>query len=599
MDDLDHDFTGRDMADLTDDAIQEAFGNPAPAAKFPPHYMMTPNGLIWEKGSDKDGVPDLRKIAGPFEVLAMTRDIHSESWGALISWRDADGKLHQFATPRSMLAGDGREIRAALLSGGLYVSSATADRNALNTFLMQVTIDRRARAVSRVGWCDGSFALPDRTISAPGADLVVYQGTAALNHDFRTAGTLDGWQSEIAAKAPGNSRLVIALCAGFVGPILSFAAGEGGGLHLRGKSSTGKSTALEAAASIWGAPSFVRQWRATSNGLEGIAELANDTLLVLDELAQLDSREAGTVAYLLANGTGKSRAGQSGEARTARRWQTFFLSSGEISLAEHARSDGRGKRSPAGQDIRILDIEADAGAGFGLFDKIAGGHRTSAEMSDAIKASAKKHYGHAGPAFVQALIGQEIETGQTVKQGITGFVTDTVPAGASGQVYRAARRFGLLGMAGEVATHLGIVPWQTGEALTAAKRLFAEWIQARGGAGDAEAEAALEQVVAFLTLHGASRFQPIDGDARTVVPNRAGFMRQGQEGTEYLIPPTAWTGEVCAGINAKVATATLAERGHLVTDAKGKTSIPVTVAGMGKARFYVIRQSIFGSSSNA
>ena len=588
--------TGRDFADLPDDAdIIRSIAKAKPIAKFPPNYRMTPKGLTWEKPSDKD-IPDVRLIAGPFDVLAMTRDANSESWGALLRWNDDDGIAHKMAIGRSLLAGDGRDVRGALLSGGLYVAPATADRNALNAFLMQVTIDRRARAVSRVGWADNCFALPDRTIGPDDGDLVVYQGTAATTHDYRTAGTLEGWQSGVANLAAGNSRLALAICAGFVGPLLRAAGGEGGGLHLRGPSSIGKSTALLAAASIWGAPSFVRQWRATDNGLEGIAELTNETLLVLDELAQLDPKHAGTVAYMLANGSGKARAGQSGEARSSRQWLTFFLSSGEISLADHARSHGAGRRNPAGQDVRILDIEADAGAGLGLFDALHG-FGDGDILARTIKANTSAHYGHAGPAFVKALLGRLDETAATVRAGITTFANDTVPPDASGQVRRAGQRFGLLAMAGEVATYLGVLPWKPGEATRAAKAAFAGWLQARGGAGAAEDRTAIDQVAEFLVTHGSSRFQPISADHSPVIHNRAGFKREDQEGrTEYMIPPIIWQNEVCKGLSAKSVSALLVERGHLLTDAKGKTSIPATAPGLGKARFYIVRESIMGGA---
>ena len=118
-------YSKTDHADDTDDDIRAGFDNPEPVAKFPGNYRMDHSGLIWEKPSDKE-TPDIRRIAGPFEVLAMTRDIHSESWGALLRWRDADGRQHQLATARAMLAGDGREVRAALLSGGLYAREAGA-----------------------------------------------------------------------------------------------------------------------------------------------------------------------------------------------------------------------------------------------------------------------------------------------------------------------------------------------------------------------------------------------------------------------------------------------------------------------------------------
>lgn len=526
-------------------------------------------------------------------MLAQTRDRYSQAWGVLLQWRDDDGEVHRLSIARALLSGDGREVRQALLHGGLYISPFAKERNALGQFLATVKIDRRARAVSRVGWQDGSFALPDRTIEDGAGDLVVYQGSAALDHEYRSAGTLDGWQAGVAGLSTGNSRLVVAICAGFVGPLLAAVGAEGGGLHLRGASSIGKSTALNAAASIWGAPSFVRQWRATANGLEGVAEQSNDCLLILDELAQLDPKEAGSIAYLLANGTGKSRASQTGEARAARRWLTFFLSSGEISLAEHARSDGRGRRSPAGQEVRILDIEADAGKGLGLFDTLH--HFKNGDLlARTIKDNAATHYGIAGPEFVARLIGSIDNTAKSIKQGIERFAAANLPAEATGQVARACQRFGLIAMAGEIAIHLGVLPWKRGEAVEAAKTVFAGWLEARGGAGAAEDRTAIEQVAEFISAHGNSRFQPMAADT-AIIHNRAGFKRDTGLGTvEYLIPASTWRNEVCAGLNAKTVAKLLIEKGHLLPDASGKASRTETAPGMGKARFYVVSESIFG-----
>lgn len=558
---------------------------------FPDNFHMTARGLSYTVDDDP------RLIAGPFEVVAQTRDRYSQAWGILLRWRDDDGELHQLSIARSMIAGDGREVRQALLHGGLYVSPYTKDRNALQTFLASVKIDRRARAVSRVGWQDGAFALPDRTIEAGGGDVVIYQGTAALEHEFRASGTLEGWKAGVAKLAVGNSRLAVAICAAFVGPLLEAVGAEGGGIHLRGSSSIGKSTALLAAASVWGGPTYVRQWRATANGLEGVAEQSNDCLLILDELAQLDPREAGSVAYLLANGTGKARASQTGEARVSKRWLTFFLSSGEISLAEHARSDGRGKRSPAGQEVRILDIDADAGAGLGLFDTLHG-HPNGDSLARAIKAGAANDYGLAGPEFVQRLIGQLDEKADEIRQGIDRFVATSCPADATGQVVRACRRFGLVAMAGEIAAHLDILPWNPGKAVEAAQRVFAGWMEARGGSGAAEEAEAIEQVAEFISTHGASRFQPLEAEGHAVVHNRAGFWRDtGLGAREYLIPTATWRNEVCRGLNVKTVTALLVNRGHLATDSAGKSSISVTAPGMGKARFYIVGESIFGESN--
>ncbi|PEQ12686.1 hypothetical protein B2G71_10290 [Novosphingobium sp. PC22D] len=584
--------TGRDFNDaaneLGDDAVRATIEAAKPQAEFPKGFTMTGKGLTFKDGND------VRVIAGQFEVQAQTRDKHSEGWGVLIRWYDDDDKEHRAAIARSDLASDGLAVRQLLSKGGLYVSPHQRDRNLLQQFFAQVKIERRARAVTRVGWQDGSFALPDRTIGPPDGDLVVYQGPGSLDHEYRAQGALEGWQKAVARPAEGNTRLVVALCSAFVGPLLAAAGAEGGGLHFRGASSIGKSTALLAAASVWGGPTFVGSWRATANGLEGVAEMANDCLLILDELAQLDPKEAGHVGYLLANGRGKSRASKTGEVRAARSWKVSMLSSGEISFSELARSDGRGRRSPAGQEVRILDVEADAGKGLGLFDTL-NGLASGDELARSVKNGAASHFGIAGPAFVQRLLGRLDQIGEDVREGVNQFAARSVPAGATGQAERACRRLGLIAMAGERAIVEGILPWPQGHAIEAARSMFVDWLEARGGVGSAEDTAAIEQVADFLSTHGASRFQPLCGEWEQVVYNRAGFWRDdGVGGREYLIPAPTWRNEVCRGLNSKRVAALLIERRHIVPDGEGKASRTFSAPGMGKARFYVVRTSIFG-----
>jgi hypothetical protein len=51
----------------------------------------------------------------------------------------------------------------------------------------------------------------------------------------------------VASLATGNSRMVLAISAAFAGPLLYLVEMEGAGIHLRGPSSTGKTTLLRAA----------------------------------------------------------------------------------------------------------------------------------------------------------------------------------------------------------------------------------------------------------------------------------------------------------------------------------------------------------------
>ena len=155
----------------------------------------------------------------------------------------------------------------------------------------------------------------------PRAASVAYQSGERGSDEYATAGTLAGWQAGIAAMAVGNPLLVLGLCAAFAGLVLARCGQESGGIHFIGDSSTGKTTIIEAACSVWGSSGFRRSWRTTGNGLEGAAALFNDSLLALDEISECDPRQVGEVVYMLGNGRGKQRASRTGSARTVARWR--------------------------------------------------------------------------------------------------------------------------------------------------------------------------------------------------------------------------------------------------------------------------------------
>jgi Domain of unknown function (DUF927) len=106
---------------------------------------------------------------------------------------------------------------------------------------------------------------------------------------------------------PMGSRMM-RVCVAFSGPLLHPLNAESGGFHFVGNSSIGKTSTLLMAGLIWGGggtTGYLRSWRATDNGLEGLAGDHCDCLLCLDEMGQVNPRAAGQAAYMLANGAGK------------------------------------------------------------------------------------------------------------------------------------------------------------------------------------------------------------------------------------------------------------------------------------------------------
>jgi putative DNA primase/helicase len=508
---------------------------------------------------DKDGNEYDRLLSPAIHVLAKTRTPTGTAWGRLLEWRDDDHRLHQWAMPLDLLQGDVTDVCKELAYRGASPSLIKRNRDLFITYLQVCPTHRRALCVERLGWHGGAFILPHGAIGYSD-DLTVYQNPHGLESAFIQSGTAEQWRDHVAALAIGNSRLMFALSLAFAAPLAELAGEQSGGFHFRGGSSSGKSTALDLACSVWGSPRYKREWRATTNGLEALAALHNDCLLALDELNQCEPKAIGQAVYMLANGQAKTRMNKTLSARASLTWRVLFLSAGEQGLSDLLAQAGQ--QIKAGQEIRLADIPADAGAGLGAFEQLQGTDDPSA-FSVAIKDAAATHYGTVGMAWLNMVANDRPTLTSTIKTQIDHFTVQHVPAHASGQVQRVARRFALVAAAGELATEAGLTGWVQRAATQAAARCFADWLLGFGGIGNHEERAIIEQVQAFIEAHGSSRFESMTAD-RERIANRVGYMRQkANEAREYLVFPTTFRKEVCKGFDYRQVQKILAQHGKL------------------------------------
>ena len=539
-------------------------------------------------------------ICSPLTVAALTRDASGSEWGRLLVFADRDGQEHRWAMPMSMLAGSGEELRAELLRQGLEVTTLATRRGKLAEYIGQARPEAKARCVLRAGWHDGVFVLPTCTYGEPPGDPVIFQGATVDGVALAVAGTLDGWRAQVAAPCTGNSRLVLALSAAFAGPCLGLLDSEGGGFHLRGSSSSGKSTALAVAASVCGPAAYVRTWRATDNALEAVASLYSDLLLPLDEISQLDPRNAGAAAYLLANGQGKSRSHRDGSARAAARFRSLFLSAGEVGLGDLVTASG--SKSRAGHEVRVIDVPADVEGGCGLFERLPDGCAPG-DFADRLKRAAAEHHGHALRAWLTALTSDASTARDTLRAHRDRMAEALCGPAAVGQVRRVALRFALAAAAGELATCKGLTGWPQGEADRAAQSCFAAWLRARGTDGAAEPATMLAQVRLFLAQHGESRFSPwrdADESHKPRTINRAGF-RKGKDdlgGLAYYVEAEVFRGDVCVGLDPRQVARTLALHGALRLDGDGGFTRRERLPDGRKARVYVILPELWGDDGD-
>jgi putative DNA primase/helicase len=553
-------------------------------------YTMNEKGLTVEVPSRKKGEgARILWISAPFEILGRIRDPNGQEWARLLRWRDDDGREHTQPISDADLHGDPKTLCALVASRGLKIATGYV-RSHLLRYLNEARAESRVTVVARTGWHEigGTkvFVLPEETVGTIKNETVIVQGAASA--PFETCGSVADWQKSVGFLVTGHSRGVFAVSVAFAGPRLGLIGLEGGGFHFYGQSSRGKSTLVEAAASVWGKgaiPGFVRPWRTTANALEGAAALHSDALLVLDELGMIDPREAAAAAYQLTAGSGKGRSNRDGSLRTSLSWRTMVISTGEVCLGDKLL-EGR-QRTRAGQQVRLVDIPADAGAGFGVFS-YPGKDGDAQPLADAIKKAARSTYGSAGPAYVRVILAEGIEP-TAIMEMVTTFRKKYAPQGSDGQVLRVCDRFGLVAAAGELAREFGIVPWKEAEAIDAAGRCFNDWLDRRGGSEAGEVQASISQVRLFIEQHGDARFVDLDDPGRTV-PNRAGWRRGAGEGREWLIPPETWKAEVCAGFDSKMVARTLASRNMLERASDGFLSVR-KIDGRSK-RVYVVKSAI-------
>lgn len=575
---------------------------------------------VWHAGVDKEGQPKAPQwVCSRLDVHALTRDQDGAGWGYLLAFADPLGKPKQWAMPARMLSGDGGEYRAALLNMGLRIAPSPMARNLLTQYIQSRQPGEFASCTDRIGWHSRAFVLPHETIGDD-AERIVFQSESQMENTFRVKHDAAAWRDRIGALCVGNSRLVFAVSCAFAGPLLRPAGMESGGFHIRGDSSSGKTTALRLAASVYGGTSYMQRWRTTDNALEAIAAQHCDSLLILDELAQVEGKVAGECAYMLANEQSKARATRNGAPRARLSWRLLFLSAGELGLADHM-AEGM-KRTRTGQEVRMADIPADAGKGLGAFEELHG-FAGGAAFASHLAREAQACHGAPGRAFIEWACTNADSLPRRLRTSVQALAREWIPQGASGQVERVGARFALVGVAGELATEAGLTGWQAGESERGARACFDAWLAARGGAGNGEVVAMLRAVRRFLETHGDGRFAMWHRAADDHAPKtlqRAGVRRMlnadGQpirsdpehqreygermpavlgEGVsfEYFVLAETFKAEICQGFDHVAVCRVLAAHGCLTLKEPDRYTISTKLPGIGKVRCYCIPPAIF------
>lgn len=499
-------------------------------------------------------------ISNYFKVVALTKDIETEECGKLIEFRSMyDNKPMKIRILGNWLSKDGEIIRNRLTILGFRLSMNPRMRYKFNEYINMSEPKKFITYINRVGWYNKMFVLPGLVVGGED-DGVIYE-TESTQGSVSQRGKPDEWIDNVSKYCKGNSRLVFAVSTGFASILMKVCDIDiNAGFHFVGTSSIGKTTCLKVAASVFGSKDYIKSWRTTDNGLEGISTKHNDCLLILDEMGLVDSAKIGEIAYMLAGGSKKTRSDIYGEARDVKRWRLFLLSAGEIDLSTHMAESKKTTR--AGQEVRLINIPAKPDINsYGIFENIHGFINGSSFVNH-LSDTSNRYYGTPIVEFIKHVIKDYENIRDRFKREYLSIKSVFLPEGSEEQDERVFKLFAFTGFAGELASEYGITGWNRHEALKAAVSCFNSWLEEKDGTGNQEVLAILDKVKLFFELYANSRFLNIYANEKLNPLNAAGY----KDFDNYYVFPKIFKHEICKGFNHKTVVNILKQVGWIISD---------------------------------
>jgi putative DNA primase/helicase len=542
--------------------------------------------------------------------FGLQRKTEGQHWRHHFVITERNGHQSDFQLPREKLAGTGAPALRLLMKAGVHVVGRNDVQNALVQFL-RFKPRREIIRMPRMGWAEVRshwiFVRPDGVFVPPGmpqARNVSYVlDAAAIGHGLHVEGTAAEWAAEVATPLRGNSNVALAFATFFAAPLLHFACEPGGGNHLYGPSTVGKTMASDAGQSIYGCPletadnAFGVTWAGSEAGFDALALARTDLGLPFDEITLADRRSAEQIVYKVAGGSKGPRATSTGHLRETAHAFVLVLSTGEKSLAEFI-----GRSLQEGARKRLVDVPAEVQPG-SAFETIPREqiHIASKRLFGAMKRHHgavgrdwQRHLVDIGPDKIKAELHEHREAFLALPEVLA------VAAKAHPQVRAVVNRFALHAAALRMAIAAGLLPWAVNESDIGIVACMQRWVAQRGNLDTAgEVLRAVREVERKLTAGLRDWFIRIAksetgklipateaDEAKVKTPEHFdGFIK-----FDYvLIRPDAWR-RYCDGVEPAEIARHFLDRGVLVPGANGSLSKSQQVIG-GSGRFYVLRMA--------
>lgn len=294
------------------------------------------------------------------------------------------------------------------------------------------------------------FIVADRMYTSRGIQNVKLDTRAEhLAPDFRQVGHLDVWKFiPNMYKVLDQKFPALMMCASLAAPFMRLGNGVANNVAYSLwdiKGGKGKSTVLEACASVWGNPVTMLQTKSdtTSSRFQKFAVYRNLPVFV-DEITNMSDAAMSDLVYDIVNGREKSRSTSTGTGLAKQgQWSTVTQFTSNKSLYEMLKSH---RAQSDATCMRVIETQCD-------FKDYTG--TKAQEYISYITRTIRRNYGLAGPALLEYALSHE-EVMAEIQQWAEDFVTQHIKF--------SDERFWLYGVAiplavGRVAKRAGLLDY--------------------------------------------------------------------------------------------------------------------------------------------
>ena len=341
-----------EIAVLHDETAQLIEGN---EEIIPDAFEIGENGWLYKlvqkgTGDNKETVRKLITSTPPF-ITKQFKDIENSE----ISYELSFGKNNHITKipVQAIDIADTKNI-INLSSKGLDVD--TVNRLEVVNFISmfkRINELETEKTVSRLGHVKGRFIHP---LIENDAELIIHEeGYKNIVNAFKTKGTLKDYADTVFNEVKNSPMAMMFMYASLGSVLLHDFDVEPFIVDMASKTSTGKTTALKVAGSVWGTKDLISEWNTTKVNVERKAGIMNSFPLIYDDTRKAPYYQLADIIYQFSGGRSKGR-GNIHSIDVEKTWQNILISTGETSIVEYGNEKaGIGARVITLQDEPFTD----------------------------------------------------------------------------------------------------------------------------------------------------------------------------------------------------------------------------------------------------